>query len=117
MTTDPFIYLQFIRNTMAALPGTTEGLTHGTPAFYVQKKMLCRLWENGEVLVIRTDERDKWIAKDPDTYFFTDHYRNYPCLLVNLPKVDPDELKILLIKAWMDRASKTQLKTYQENIH
>jgi len=113
METDPFIYLQFIRQHMATLPGTTEGSSHGTPAFYVQKKMLCRLWENGEVLVIRTDVRAKWIEKDPDTFFFTDHYRNYPCLLVNLPKVDPEVLQILLTDAWLGRASKTLLKEYQ----
>jgi len=114
MATYPFIYLQFIRQHMAALPGTTEGLSHGTPAFYVQKKMLCRLWENGEVLVIRTDERDKWIQKDPETFFFTDHYRNYPCLLVNLPKVDPEVLQKLLTDAWLSRASKTLLKEYNK---
>ena len=113
MATYPFIYLQFIRQHMATLPGTTEGSSHGTPAFYVQKKMLCRLWENGEVLVIRTDERDKWIQKDPETFFFTDHYRNYPCLLVNLPKVDPAVLQKLLTDAWLGRASKTLLKEYQ----
>ena len=113
MSTNPFIYLQFIRNTMLALPGVTVGLSHGTPAFYVQKKMLCRLWENGEVLVVRHEDRDVWIQKDPETYFFTDHYKNYPCLLINLPKVDPEELKHLLISAWLGRASKTLLNEYQ----
>ncbi|HVV54772.1 MAG TPA: MmcQ/YjbR family DNA-binding protein [Mucilaginibacter sp.] len=110
---DPFIFLQFIRNILLALPGVTESPSHGTPAFYVQKKFLARLWENGEVLVVRTDERDKWLQKDPEVFFMTDHYRNYPTVLVNLAKADPEVLKRLLTEAWMARASQTQIKDYQ----
>lgn len=110
---DPFIYLQFIHQHMMALPGTTEGLSHGTPAFYVNKRMLTRIWENGEVLVVRTDDREKWLQAGPDTFFITDHYRNYPTILIRLNKVQPDDLKQLLTTAWLNRASKTQLKEYQ----
>jgi hypothetical protein len=110
---DPFIYLQFIRQHMTTLPGTTEGLSHGTPAFYVNKKMLARIWENGEVLVVRTEDREKWLQADPGTFFITDHYRNYPTMLIRLDKVQPDDLKQLLTTAWLSRASKTQLKQYR----
>ena len=113
MASDPFIYLEFIRKVMFALPGVTEGLCFGTPGMYVQKKFLTRLWENGEVLVVRIDDRDKWIEKDPDVFFITDHYKNYPSVLVNLPKVDPAELEQLLIEAWRGRASKTLLAQYK----
>jgi hypothetical protein len=109
---DPFIYLQFIRQHMMSLPGVTEGLSHGTPAFYVNKKMLTRLWENGEVLVVRTEERDRWLQTDPETFFITDHYRNYPTILINLDKVQPEDLKQLLTDAWINRASKTWIKEY-----
>jgi len=99
---------------MMTLPGTTEGLSHGTPAFYINKKMLSRIWEDGEVLVVRTDDREKWLQADPDTFFITDHYRNYPTMLIRLDKVQPDDLKQLLTTAWLGRASKTQLKEYQK---
>lgn len=111
---DPFIYLQFIRQHMASLPGTTEGLSHGTPAFYVNKKILTRLWENGEVLVIHTEDRDKWIQADPETFFITDHYRNYPYMLINLDRVQPEDLKRLLTDAWLSKASKSLVKKYQD---
>ncbi|WP_426669724.1 MmcQ/YjbR family DNA-binding protein [Mucilaginibacter sp. McL0603] len=113
---DPFIYLQFIRQHMMALPGVTEGLSHGTPAFYVNKRMLTRLWENGEVLVVRTEERDKWMQADPETFFITDHYRNYPTMLIKMDRVQPDDLKQLLTDAWLGRASKMQIKEYEKNI-
>jgi hypothetical protein len=112
---DPFVYLQFIRKVILALPGTTEGLSHGTPGFYVQKKMLARLWESGEVLVIHNDERELWMEKDPEVFFITDHYRNYPYMLVNLPKIEPAELEKLLTEAWLSRASKNLVKEYQKN--
>lgn len=109
---DPFIHLQFLRNILLALPGVTEATTHGTPVFYVQKKFLARLWENGEVLVVRTDDREKWLKADPETFFITDHYRNYPTMLINLERVDPNTLKQILVDAWKARASKTMLKHY-----
>jgi hypothetical protein len=112
MEINAFIYLEFIRNILLELPGVNEGLSHGTPAFYVQKKMLARLWENGEVLVVRTDDRNKWIQRDPETFFFTEHYRNYPTVLVKLELVDPKTLEELLIEAWLGRASKTLIKEY-----
>ena len=110
---DPFIYLQFIRQHMMTLPGTTEGLSHGTPAFYVNKKILVRLWESGEVLVVHTDEREKWMQADPEIFFITDHYRNYPYMLIRLDKVQPDVLKQLLTTAWLKRASKTLIAKYR----
>jgi hypothetical protein len=109
---DPFIYLQFVRSVLLSLPGVTESLSHGTPGFYVQKKLLARLWENGEVLVVRIEDREKWLKANPEIYFITDHYKNYPTILVNLEKVDPEELKQLLIDAWMRRASKNLVKEY-----
>jgi hypothetical protein len=112
---DPFIYLQFIRQHMMAMPGVTEGLSHGTPAFHVNKKILTRLWENGEVLVIHTQDRDQWIQIDPETFFITDHYRNYPYMLINLDRVRPEDLKRLLTYAWLSKAPKSLVKKYQDN--
>jgi hypothetical protein len=113
MATDPLIFLQFIRQHVMAFAGVTEGLSHGTPTFYANKKFLARLWENGQVLVVRTEEREKWIRSDPQTFFITDHYRNYPTILINLDSIQPDELKQLLTEAWLCRASQAQIKNYR----
>jgi hypothetical protein len=99
---------------MMTLPGATEGMSHGTPAFYVNKKILARLWENGEVLVLHTGERDRWIQAEPETFFITDHYRNYPYMLVNLPQIEPENLKELLTAAWLKKASKSLVKEYEK---
>ena len=38
-----------------ALPGVEEGTSYGTPSLKVRKKLLTRLREDGETLVVRVD--------------------------------------------------------------
>jgi hypothetical protein len=84
LSTIAYVHLEFIRKTLLVLPGVTEKLCFDTPAFYVNKKYFARLKEDGETLVLQTQQRDKWIAANPDAFFITDHYFNYDYMLVNL---------------------------------
>ena len=45
--------IELVRRMALALPGVQEGVCHGTPAFYVRRKLMLRLWEDGETLVVR----------------------------------------------------------------
>jgi hypothetical protein len=98
-------YLDFIRKTALALPAVTEKLCFDTPAFYVTDKLFARLKEDGETLALHSNEREKWIEKDPDTFFITEHYKNYKYALVTLGNIQPELLEKLLIDAWRNRAS------------
>jgi hypothetical protein len=95
-----------VRKVGLALPGAEEGTTYGTPALKVGGRMFCclaahRSAEPGSLVVlIDFDERDELIAADPDTYYLTDHYVNYPSVLVRLRRVHPDALRDLLHGAW-----------------
>jgi hypothetical protein len=111
-----FIYLEFLRKTLLPLPGVTEKMCFGTPAFYVKKKIFTRIKEDGENLVLGTLERDKWMQAKPEVYHITDHYRNYDYMLVHLDKVDPEELKGLLITAWRNRATSKLINEYENNL-
>ena len=55
-------------------------------------------------LVVRMsiEDRRELMAADPETYFFiTDHYLEYPYILVNLlARVTPDAMRDLLRGAW-----------------
>lgn len=113
MENAPLIYVQFLRNTLLPLPGVSEKLCFGTPAFYVNKKIFSRIREDGETLVLHSLERDKLIAAKPEVYFITDHYRNYDYVLINLPNADPEELKPLLLQAWKSKAPKKLLAEYE----
>src|SRR5688572_25399463 len=49
-------------------------------------------------MVIRMDmaQRDLLIEEDPATYYLTDHYVDYPCVLVRLSCVSPDSVRDLI---------------------
>ena len=96
------VTFQTVRKIVLALPAVEEGLSHGTPAFRVKKKFMARLREDGETLVVRIDpnERDFLMQSNPTTFFITDHYRNYPTVLVRLGSVTVDELEELLDNSW-----------------
>ena len=72
----------------------TEGICFGTPAFYVCKKLLARLREDGDTLAIKADyaEREFWMLAQPETFFLTDHYVGYRMLLIRLATVQHADL-------------------------
>ncbi len=89
------------------LPGVEESTSYGTPALKVAGKLVARLWEDGETLVLKCDpdERDLLIEAAPQTFFLTDHYRGHPWV-VRLPKAPPATLERLLGQAWQGVAPK-----------
>ncbi|MFC3256592.1 MmcQ/YjbR family DNA-binding protein [Paenibacillus sepulcri] len=99
------------------MPGVEEGSAYGTPAFRVRGKLLARLLEDGETLVLRTDfeARDILMQVNPDVFHITDHYRSYPYVLVNLPVVGPAELQELLEQAWRSCAPKKLQDGYRSD--
>ena len=105
-----------LRRVALALPGVVEGTSYGTPAFRVRKKLIARLWEDLETVVIRVDwdQRDTLLETDPDAFFLTDHYRDHPWVCVCLSSVQPDALGEVLRAAWRREASKQQLSEVGE---
>jgi len=103
-------YLPLIRLLMMPLPGVMEGISYGTPGYYVSKKLLARMKEDGETLVVYTPDRDEWTSRNSTTFFITDHYKNHPYVLVNLGMVERAEVSALLAEAWRSRAGKKLLQ-------
>ena len=55
----------------------------------MRKKLLARLKEDGDSLVmpgVPQDERDMLVESQPKLFYFTDHYRDYPMVLIRLSK-------------------------------
>jgi len=106
--------VELVRRMALALPGVQEGVCHGTPAFYVRRRLMLRLWEDCETLVVRCpkETRTALIEENPDVFWVTDHYRNYPAVLVNLLAVDRELLWRMIEGAWRMQASHKQVAAY-----
>jgi hypothetical protein len=85
---------------------------YGSPALKVGGKMFACLAihrsADPDTLAVRVDfdQRDELIASDPKTYYLTDHYVNYPVVLVRLARVHPDALRDLLQIGWRFMSAK-----------
>ena len=86
----------------ARLPGVEIGTSYATPALFVRKKLIARLREDAETVVVRTDllDRDVLIAADPAGFFLTDHYRAHPWILVRLAEARHVLVMGLVEQAW-----------------
>jgi len=78
-----------------------ESTSYGTPAIKIRGKLIARLKEDGDSLVVGTtfEERAEMMEADPETYYITDHYLHAPWVLVRLSKAHPDALRDLLARA------------------
>jgi hypothetical protein len=106
MTIDLIAFYDQVSSIALGLPGVMASTSYGTPAFKVNKKLLARFWEDGKTLVIYTEKRKKWMKMKPATFFITEHYRNYPWMLIDLSSVKKKDLQELLLTAWKLRAPK-----------
>ena|SRR5579864_7006130 len=104
-----------VRNIALAWPEVEDGSSYGTPALKVRKKMLVRLKEDGDSLVVPGvphDERAMLIESRPKIFYFTDHYRDYPIVLIRLSKATRGIVEPLLRRRWRDLASKAAVKKF-----
>ncbi len=106
------------RQLALALPEVVEGTSYGTPAFKVggkvKGKLIARLREDGDSLVVKIDflKRDILISAEPETFYITDHYRDYPYVLVRLSRVRREVLRDLLEQAWRLEAPTRLVEAY-----
>ena len=99
------------------LPGVEESTSYGTAALKVKGKLFVRLKEDGVTLVLKTSFEDRTFLMDTDPaiFFITDHYRDYPYVLVRLAKVTRPQLRELLETAWRSVAPKALVAKYESS--
>jgi hypothetical protein len=108
-----------VRRLGLALPDVEEGTAYGSPALKVRGKMFACLAihksaDPGSLAIrIDFDQREDLIAEDPKTYYVTDHYVDYPCVLVRLTRVHEDALRDLLLMAWRFVSSRSKRRARQ----
>ncbi len=108
------VTFDIVRELARALPGVEDSTSWGMPALKVRGKLIALRKEDGETLAVRTDffEREALIRAASDTFFFTDHYRNYPWVLVRLAAVEQEQLAEMLEDAWRRVAPKRLVRAF-----
>jgi hypothetical protein len=60
------------------------------------------------------DDKAVLLETDPDTFWQTPHYEGWPGLLVRYGSADPERVKLIITRAWWDKASKAQRTAFGE---
>jgi len=120
-----------VRRIALALPETSEGISRDLRQWRVKDKGF--VWErplrkadfealgdaapDGPILGARVEHlvaKEALLADDADVYFTTPHFDGYPAILVRLARIEPDELRELVVEAWLARAPKRLAKEYAD---
>ena len=102
-----------VRKISLAWPEVEDGTSYGTPAPKVRRKLLVRLREDGDSLVmpgVPPDERDILVKSQPKIFYFTGHYKDYSYVLIRLSKAKRATVEPLLRRQWRVLASKAAIK-------
>ena len=97
------------RKQLLALEGVKPGTSYGMPSFLLHEKFFARFRDDDTVLVLQLgsiDDRDVLMQIDPTAFFFTDHYKNYPAVLIRLADITSARLAETLQVAWEDLFAK-----------
>ena len=115
-----------------AMPLTTKELSEdGRPSYLVHGKMYCFHRSRrpdavepatgermADVLMFRVadlDVKELILADDRGVYFTTPHFNGYPAVLMRIPglaRLDREELRELVVEAWLTRAQKRVAKAW-----
>jgi hypothetical protein len=115
-----------------SLPQVSKEVTEdGRPSYSVHGKRFCLQRgrrpdavdpETGErlddVLMFRVADlgvKELILASESDVFFTTPHFDGYPAVLVRIPdlaRLDRDELRDLVVEAWLTRAQKRVAKAW-----
>jgi hypothetical protein len=82
-----------------AIPGTVEVLWFRKPAVFLHDQFLTKVHDKEEAMTLRVSSmemRDMMLEAEPELFYITDHYRNFPFVLARLSALTPKTLKEIL---------------------
>ena len=100
------ITFQTVSSLGLQFPGAETGTAYGSPALLVNGQMFACMAVNKSAepntlgVRIPIDQRDHLLAEADDIYYVTDHYVDYPMVLVRLGRIRRDALRDLLQTAY-----------------
>lgn len=116
LKSNPFAVVESIGRTLSGVESST---TWGSPSLKIRGRMFVCLASHSsaepDTLVVMTDfaQRDAMLDEEPERYYITKHYIDYPCVLVRLARVDRDVLQDLIVGACQFVGSTVKVKARQ----
>ena len=102
-----------VRDIVLAFPGASEYASHGgKPAYRIGRKFFTWVRDEVDSLVVYVDskdERDSLIEGDSALFHMTDHYRDWPIVLVRLKKANVKLVRTMLERRFRVIATKKLL--------
>jgi hypothetical protein len=83
-----------------AIPGAKEVLWFKKPAVFVHDQFLTKVHDKEDAMTLRVSSmemRDMMLEAEPELFYITDHYRNFPFVLARLKTLTPKVLKEMLV--------------------
>jgi hypothetical protein len=121
-----------VRRIALGLPETSERVSRDLAQWRVKDKLF--VWERplrkadlealgadapeGAILGARVEHlvaKEALLADDSGVFFTTPHFDGYPIILVQLDQIGPDDLREVIVEAWLARAPKRLVKEYLES--
>ena len=105
-----------MREIALSFPGAEEGMSYGRPSFKLNGKFFTRLRAEDEAMVlleVSHDEREMLMEAEPETFFFTAHYKDYPSVLARIATLHPGSFRNFLERRWKKIAPKKLVKERQ----
>ena len=118
-----------VRRLALELPETNEVTSRERAQWRVKDKLF--VWErplrrsdlealgdsapDGPILGARVEHlvaKEAMIADDPSVFFTTPHFDGYPAVLVQLEKIGLEDLREVIVEAWLARAPKRLAQAY-----
>jgi hypothetical protein len=120
-----------VREAALALPETAERTSRGCAQWRVKDKGF--VWERplrasderalgdaapkGPILGVHVEHlgaKEALLSSDPDVFFTTPHFDGYPAVLVQLDRIGHEDLREVVVDAWLARAPRRLADAYVE---
>ena len=107
-----------LRELALGLPGAQERETWGHPTFRVRDKIFASMYEgdDGAIATVKAspEEQTVLVSADPATFGLASHVGRYGWTTIRLDRVDPDELRELVVEAWRRTAPKRAVAAFDD---